>query len=271
LTPCPALFGAQASPLPNPSPAATAAPLAALLTSTSQSLTPTAKPADLIAAARTAPAAANLSRTLLPQPAAPAAERLVATGAAADAEPADDWAGEPSSVYIPLNDGTSEYGIEYQLARRVSTTLESPVAQALSYLGAPYRMGGTTRDGIDCSGLIEVVFRQWGLAMPRTAAEQFQQGRLIAQQELQPGDLVFFRNTYKRGVSHVGIYVGDGRFIHAAGKRKGVVVGELAKSYYQHRFVGARRLGDPSAAPRIERAEDAPALVAAVNPNTTGR
>ncbi|HEY0782405.1 MAG TPA: C40 family peptidase [Thermoanaerobaculia bacterium] len=132
--------------------------------------------------------------------------------------------------------------------------------QALSYLGTPYRRGGTTRNGIDCSGLIEAVYHQWGMEMPRTAAEQFREGKAIPQGELQPGDLVFFRNTYKRGISHVGIYVGDGRFIHAAGKRKGVVVGELAKAYYQRRYIGARRLGD---ATPPANANEAPRLVAA--------
>ena len=273
MTPCPALLSAQALPLPTSSAPAASAPLPTLSTplGTTPPTLSNVQPADLVAASsvqRAQPADIALLPKLAPSVAPMAtAERLV-TPRAADAEPGDDWAGEPSSAYIPLDDHGSEFGIEYQLARRASKTLESPVQQALSYVGTPYRMGGTTRDGIDCSGLIEVVYRQWGREMPRTAAEQFQQGTSIAQHELQPGDLVFFRNTYKHGVSHVGIYVGDGRFIHAAGKRKGVVVGELDKPYYQRRFVGARRIGD-----RPVDLQEAPALLAAATPTSasTGR
>jgi cell wall-associated NlpC family hydrolase len=90
--------------------------------------------------------------------------------------------------------------------------------------------------------LTGAVFAHQGIELPRTAVEQFARGVPVAAAEMRPGDLVFFRNTYKHGISHVGIYVGEGRFIHAAGRRQGVIVSELARPYYQLRFAGARRL-----------------------------
>ena len=78
--------------------------------------------------------------------------------------------------------------------------------------------------------------------MPRTAVEQFYKGTPIAPQNMQPGDLVFFKNTYKRGISHVGIYAGEGKFIHAANSHKGVRMDSLSDSYYVAHFAGARRV-----------------------------
>jgi len=251
---CLALHLPRSAAAQQKAPAGSPSPLPTLLTAAAPLVSTTAPPADLF---RTLAALAKPVAV----PAPPAVEPVVAPRAT-DPEPAEEWVGEPSTAYFPLNDGGSEYGIEYQLARRASKTLENPVQQALSYLGTPYRRGGTTRNGIDCSGLIEAVYRQWGMEMPRTAAEQFREGKAIQQDGLQPGDLVFFRNTYKRGISHVGIYVGDGRFIHAAGKRKGVVVGELAKPYYQRRYIGARRLGEQPA-PTPHPLQNAAALVVA--------
>ena len=156
-----------------------------------------------------------------------------------------------------------EYGIEYQvslqeansLLGRLSARLKQLVAQAWSFLGTPYRRGGTSRQGLDCSGLVGAVYGQQGFEMPRTAAEQFSQGQPVAESDLRPGDLVFFRDTYKHGISHVGIYVGDGRFIHAAGKREGVIVSDLSRTYYRLRFAGARRMAAPAAAGRLAQAD----------------
>ncbi len=111
----------------------------------------------------------------------------------------------------------------------------------MTYLGTPYRRGGTTRRGVDCSGLVGAVYGEQGLDLPRTAAQQFAEGAAVAVSDLRPGDLVFFRDTYKRGISHVGIYVGDGRFLHAANRRHGVIVSELSRPYYRLRYAGARR------------------------------
>jgi|SRR5579872_1907440 len=114
--------------------------------------------------------------------------------------------------------------------------------KALSFRGVRYRFGGTTRRGIDCSGLTQAIYGKWGLLLPRTSTEQFKKGTPVAKEQLEPGDLVFFHNTYRHGISHVGIYVGDGKFVHAANHRKGVIITPLAEPYYQHRYAGARRI-----------------------------
>ena len=156
---------------------------------------------------------------------------------------------ETAGFHDPRPD-SAEFGIEYQLSlrdadsflNRLTTRLKRLVEQAMTYLGTPYRMGGTSRRGLDCSGLVGAVYGEQGLGMPRTAAEQFAAGVPVSDGALRPGDLVFFRDTYKRGISHVGIFVGDGRFIHAAGRRQGVIVSELSRPYYRLRYAGARRL-----------------------------
>jgi cell wall-associated NlpC family hydrolase len=156
---------------------------------------------------------------------------------------------DPAVFREPLLE-SGEYGIEYALALRgsdsflgrLSARFKRLVEQAMTYLGTPYRRGGTSRRGLDCSGLVGAVYGQQGLEMPRTAVQQFAEGSPVVAGDLRPGDLVFFRDTYKRGISHVGIYVGEGRFIHAAGRRQGVIVSELSRPYYRNRFAGARRL-----------------------------
>jgi cell wall-associated NlpC family hydrolase len=117
------------------------------------------------------------------------------------------------------------------------------VRTAQRYAGTPYVWGGESRTGFDCSGFIIRVMRDLGYkALPHSAAEQFNYGTPIAQGLLKPGDLVFFKNTYKRGISHVGIYLGRGRFIHAAGTGKGPIVSYLAHSPFAEKYAGARRL-----------------------------
>jgi cell wall-associated NlpC family hydrolase len=118
------------------------------------------------------------------------------------------------------------------------------VAEALQYLGVRYRLGGSSRKtGIDCANLVRLVFREErGLDLPWSAIELFHQGLPVASENLQPGDLVFFKNTYKRGISHVGMYIGDGRFVHAAGRKHGVIVSELSTPYYRAHYAGARRI-----------------------------
>jgi cell wall-associated NlpC family hydrolase len=142
--------------------------------------------------------------------------------------------------------------------RAATAVWTGPVEQALSFLGTPYRMGGVSRSGIDCSGLVGLIFNSEGFTLPRTAAEQFRIGTPVDLESLRAGDLVFFANTYRRGISHVGIYIGDGRFVHAENRRRGVVVSRLGESYYQARFVGGRRLlrmpGDDLAAAASLRA-----------------
>lgn len=114
---------------------------------------------------------------------------------------------------------------------------------ALSYRGAPYRFGGqSSRSGFDCSGLVQAVCAKWGIYLPRAANAQFSKGTPIKPADLQPGDLVFFKNTYRHGLSHVGIYIGNGLFIHAASRSQGVIVSNLNEAYHRKHWAGARRL-----------------------------
>jgi cell wall-associated NlpC family hydrolase len=110
---------------------------------------------------------------------------------------------------------------------------------ALRYLGVPYEWGGESFSGVDCSGFVQAVFRHNGIDLPRTADAQFEVGRHVSMSRLQPGDLVFFQ-TYTEGASHVGIYLGGGRFVHASSS-DGVRVDSLSEDYYSSRYIGARR------------------------------
>jgi peptidoglycan DL-endopeptidase LytE len=127
----------------------------------------------------------------------------------------------------------------FDVAQRV-LALDAHITQtALRYLGVPYMWGGTSYSGVDCSGFVQSVFAKNGIELPRMADEQFAIGRRIAMGLLMPGDLVFFE-TYTSGASHVGIYLGHGRFIHAS--MRGVVIDALNMDYYASRYIGARRL-----------------------------
>ncbi len=115
------------------------------------------------------------------------------------------------------------------------------VNTAMQYIGVPYLWAGSTPKGFDCSGFTQYVFKQHGIAINRTTSTQYKNGYYVSKSELQPGDLVFFQNTYKEGISHVGIYVGNGRFIHASSS-VGVTVTALDNSYWASRYYGARRV-----------------------------
>lgn len=114
---------------------------------------------------------------------------------------------------------------------------------ALSLLGVPYRWGGSTpAEGLDCSGLVQWVYRGTAnLQLPRRSDEMMAFGEPIAMESLRSGDLVFF-NTMQRTGSHVGIYIGQGRFIHAPNSRGVVRIESLAQGYWANRYDGARRL-----------------------------
>jgi peptidoglycan endopeptidase LytE len=113
------------------------------------------------------------------------------------------------------------------------------VAQRM--LAVPYRFGGTTLWGLDCSGFVQKTFAFLDLGLPRTAREQFREGAKVAKEDLSPGDLVFFR-TYANYPSHVGIYLGDNRFVHASSRERKVTVDSLDAPYYVKRYIGAKRL-----------------------------
>ena len=108
-------------------------------------------------------------------------------------------------------------------------------------LEVPYRFGGTTLWGLDCSGFVQKTFAFLDLELPRTAREQFREGLKVSKADLSPGDLVFFR-TYAKYPSHVGIYLGDNRFVHASSREKKVTIDSLDTPYYVKRYIGAKRL-----------------------------
>ena len=112
---------------------------------------------------------------------------------------------------------------------------------AQQYVGSRYAWGGSSPAGFDCTGFVMWVFGEFGVSLPHNEAGQLASGDRVNAEELQPGDVLVFANTYRRGLSHVGIYLGDGRFVHAVDERHGVLVSSLWDSYWGPRFVGASR------------------------------
>ena len=118
--------------------------------------------------------------------------------------------------------------------------VSSIVSTAQTFIGVPYVFGGTTPSGFDCSGYVQYVFKMHGLNIPRLADEQYNLGKAVTRSQLKAGDLVFF-TTYAAGASHCGIYIGDGKFLHASSS-KGVKVDSLDSEYWKPRFIGARKV-----------------------------
>ena len=113
---------------------------------------------------------------------------------------------------------------------------------AKKYLGAPYKFGGnSTRTGIDCSAYVKKIFKSFDVNLPRTARGMYKKGDHVSKSKLQKGDLVFFR-TYAKFPSHVGIYMGNGKFIHASSAKKKVIITNFQGKYYQKRYIGAKRI-----------------------------
>ena len=130
-----------------------------------------------------------------------------------------------------------------QVRQSVSVKASELVVTAIGFLGVPYRRGGNTVEtGFDCSGFVKAMFEQTvGLILPRRAEQQAATTQKIERADLQPGDLVFF-NTLRRAFSHVGIYVGEGKFIHSPKPGSEVRVENMGVAYWNHRFDGARRV-----------------------------
>ncbi|WP_236915320.1 C40 family peptidase [Clostridium sp. Cult2] len=114
---------------------------------------------------------------------------------------------------------------------------------AKKYIGTPYRYGGTSSKGFDCSGFTQFVFKQNGITIPRTSIDQAGAGEKISKENLRIGDLVIFHGTYRKGPSHAGIYIGDGNFIHSSSTRsRGVIISNLSSGYYSNHFHSGRRV-----------------------------
>ena len=124
----------------------------------------------------------------------------------------------------------------------VTVTGQSIVTEAKKYLGTRYVSGGASPSGFDCSGFVYYVLKQLGYSPSRTPADQYKMGSYVSKTNLKPGDIVFFQNTYKAGISHVGIYVGNGQFIHAPNSRSVVSYSDLTTGYWSNHYYGARRV-----------------------------
>jgi len=124
------------------------------------------------------------------------------------------------------------------------TSKAQPLLKALSMIGTPYRFGSNNPEkGLDCSGFVKHVYKETAdISLPRSAGDMSKEGQAVAKEQLEPGDLVFF-NTRKRPNSHVGIYAGNGEFVHASSNRsKQVTVSRMDQQYWATRFNGARRV-----------------------------
>jgi cell wall-associated NlpC family hydrolase len=150
----------------------------------------------------------------------------------------------PDAVKLPTEAELAE------VARAAGSAEGQPSEESLKYrvirvaermLSIPYRWGGETLSGLDCSAYVRKVFAYLNLELPRSAREQFREGVRVEKAELSIGDLVFFR-TYAKYPSHVGIYLGDNRFIHASSRDRKVKIDNLEAPYYVKRFIGAKRL-----------------------------
>ena len=192
-------------------------------------------------------AAAAAAQAKKEQTQAPAASTTTTTAPAQSSQ-------SSSNTYVEDNSGSASNDVQepayeepayeepaYEEPSYDSGSSSSIVSVAQNYMGVPYVWGGTSPSGFDCSGFTQYVFRQCGYSINRTADAQYSNGSYVSYDSLQAGDLVFFANTYSAsGITHVGIYIGGGQFIHAA--NGGVKISSLSESYYSSRYYGARRI-----------------------------
>jgi len=158
------------------------------------------------------------------------------------------------------NSISSRYAKQEYKAFMVDDGLPTPKVQneivelAIGFLGIKYRFGGETDLGIDCSAFVQKVYALAGVRLPRTARQQAKYGLLVSKEDLQPGDLLFFQ-TYARFPSHVGIYIGEGKMIHASSRGGRVEIISINKPYYIRRFLFAKRifLYDPEQLSKINK------------------
>jgi cell wall-associated NlpC family hydrolase len=170
---------------------------------------------------------------------------------------ASSASGDDLNQFIEDRGLLTQIGQVGQTVQTVTTTVGNKagelVVTALGFLGVPYKRGGNTvESGFDCSGFVRAIYQQTvGLILPRKAEQQAAATVNIDKADLQPGDLVFF-NTLRRAFSHVGIYVGEGKFIHSPKPGAEVRVEDMEKSYWTRRFDGARRVDTSKQAPAAD-------------------
>ncbi|BBB89599.1 MAG TPA: C40 family peptidase [Methylomusa anaerophila] len=162
------------------------------------------------------------------------------------AAPASGYSQFIESLDSILSGATLPVADERQVTGRTGFLAPGQAGQVLSaaneLLGYPVVWGGASPiQGFDCSGLVQYVFRQAGITMPRTADLQFLVGKTVAISALQPGDLVYF-TTYEPGASHVGIYMGNDKFIHTSFSKGVVAIGDMNDNYFGQRYYGAKRV-----------------------------
>jgi len=168
---------------------------------------------------------------------------LLATALSAQAAPSQAPSGQEDDLQRFMADKGLMEKIG-QVRTRISSTTSELVVTAMGFLGVPYRRGGNSAEtgGFDCSGFVKAIYEQTvGLVLPRRAEQQAAATKAVDKHDLQPGDLVFF-NTMRRTFSHVGIYVGEGKFIHSPKPGAEVRVENMSANYWQRRFDGARRV-----------------------------
>ena len=144
----------------------------------------------------------------------------------------------PAAVSKPA---TNSEGNNTQVSRSGSTDVRQVLATAVSQIGKPYVYGGNGPNGYDCSGFTSYVFKQHGINLPRTADGQMTVGTRVKKDQLVEGDLVFFGYYGSNTVQHVGIYLGDGTFVHSS-SNNGIIITSLSQSYYVTNYKGATRV-----------------------------
>lgn len=151
--------------------------------------------------------------------------------------------GENGEYYVNCKGGETDVVPAGSFDSQTAQSLRREICEfALNYVGTPYYYGGTTPAGFDCSGFVQYVYRNCGIELSRVVTTQLGDGRVVSSQGMQPGDLVIFHSTDgSSGPSHIGIYLGEGEFIHASYSR-GVIVSSLTEDYYSTYFLCARRV-----------------------------
>ena len=150
---------------------------------------------------------------------------------------------ELTETLAELTDLESDRPVDLAKSLEANQAISSLKKSAFSFLGARYRFGGSSRNALDCSSFTQQVFREQSVKLPRTAREQFYVGNEVMRGDLKKGDLVFFQ-TYARFPSHVGIYLGNRKMIHASSREHRVVISTMDTPYYLSRYLGARRMAN---------------------------